>query len=175
MSQTETIARMAGTSARNALQRVQDIEETVQQVVVNFTQEITKINETCNVLVDMLGREAFEAALTSKRDTADANAVAAQKKALADAVEVGALKVADTIAESSLLVLTEKTADGVPLKWGSRIQIPLGQVKEQFRTQLVGKKVGAVVPTPEGHLFEVAEIYEPQKAPQVPAANEQVK
>lgn len=174
MSQKETTMARA-TVARNALQRVQDIEDAMQQVVVSFTQEITKINETCGVLIDMLGRDVFEAALTSKRDTAETNAVAAQKKALAEGVEAGVLKVVDTIADSSLLVLTEKTADGKPLKYGSRVQVPLGQVKEQFRAQFVGKKVGEAVGTPEGHLFEVAEIYEPQKAPRVPAANEQVK
>jgi len=80
MSQTETIARMAGSSARNALQRVQDIEETMQQVVVNFTQEITKINETAGVLIEMLGRDAFEAALTAKREANEATNVAAQMR-----------------------------------------------------------------------------------------------
>ena len=40
MSQVETVARMAGSTARNALQRVQDIEETMQQVVFQFNQEI---------------------------------------------------------------------------------------------------------------------------------------
>ena len=166
---------MAGSSARNALQRVQDIEETMQQVVVNFTQEITKINETAGVLIEMLGRDAFEAALTAKREANEATNVAAQKKALADAVEAGALKSVEAIDPTSLLVLTEKTADGQPLKYGSRIQVPLAQVKDPFRGQFLGKKVGDSVTSPEGHLFEVAEIYEPQKAPQVPAATEQVK
>ena len=166
MSQTETVARMAGSTARNALQRVQDIEETMQQVVFQFNQEITKINENAAVLVEMLGEDAFKATLKARRDRTEETTVSAQKAAIADAVAAGTLKSGDVVAASSLLILTEKLADGTVLPYGSRVQLPVGQIKEPLRGQFLGKKVGEAVATePGGHLFEVTEIYEPQQAP----------
>ena len=165
MSQVETVARMAGSTARNALQRVQDIEETMQQVVFQFNQEITKINENTAVLVEMLGEDAFKTALKARRDRTEETTVSAQKKGVADAVAAGTLKPVDVVVDSSLLILTEKLVDGTAIPYGSRVQLPVGQIKEPLRSQFLGKKVGEAVNHDSGHLFEVTEIYEPQQAP----------
>jgi hypothetical protein len=71
--------------------------------------------------------------------------ISAQKAAIADAVAAGTLKASDVVATSSLVILTEKMADGTVLPYGSRVQLSVGQIKEPLRAQFVGKKIGEAV------------------------------
>lgn len=164
---SETIAHIANKNSRNALLRIDDLERAVKSIAESANagfekqgNQIETVSEIVSVIMELVGAEEVNKRLTAKRDEDEARRVTAAKEQIAAAVEAGQLAPAEVVpAEHALLVFTEKLADGTPLKYGSRVQFALSSLRPEVRSQVVGQKAGFSFPSPEGHLFEVAEVY----------------
>lgn len=181
---SETIARIANTNSRNALRRLDDMENALKSVAEStnrgfdrMANEIGTLGELASVITEMLGTEEVNARLTARREADEAARVKAAKDQITVAIESGQLSVATEVPrEHALLVFTEKLADGTPLKYGSRVQFALSSLRPEVREQVVGKTVGFTFDSPEGHKFEVIEVYnivppKPTPAPETEVAS----
>lgn len=163
---SETVANIAQKNARNAMQRVEALEEVIPNIVSSVStgmgkvqQQVNQLAEVVEALVSLAGTEAVQKAVMENRKAADVRKVEAEVAQLAKAVETGALKTADAVADNCVLVFAEYDKEGKPLEVNGRSQFSVGQLQPQFKDELMGKKVGATITSPEGHKFEVKEIY----------------
>jgi hypothetical protein len=161
-----TVANLAQKNARNAIQRVEALEEVVPKMisVINegmgkLQQQISSLAEVMEAQTAAIGSESVNTIVMENRRTNDAKKVAAEKEEIAKRVEAGELIPADSIGDSTLMVFEESDKEGKVLPFGSRVQFSFGQLKEEFRKDVVGKKLGDKVVVPEGHSFEVKELY----------------
>ena len=160
---------------KDALGRIQTLEETIPQIVQGVNQAFGEMNaglsaaqERLEAVVKMLGTEQVEATIQETRVARAAAQAEAQKDAVAEAVKGGKLLAVDKIGEQSLVVGTEFDKENKAVGSG-RVQLPFAGIKPEFRDQLLGKGTGASFDLPEGK-FVVNEIYDP--APEAPAPTE---
>jgi hypothetical protein len=166
MSGNQSTTAAMATNKRNALQRVEEIERVIPNVIgaVNeglgkLQQQISALVEVAEALTDAVGTDVINAKVVENRKTKDASKTAAEEEAIQKALTAGELVPADAIAETSLMVFTESDKDGKVLEVGSRVQFSFMQLKPEFRAEVLGKKVGEKILVPEGHSFEVKSIF----------------
>jgi hypothetical protein len=166
MSGNQSTTAAMATNKRNALQRVEEIERVIPNIIgaVNeglgkLQQQVSALAEIAEAVTEELGTEAINARVVANRKVKDASKTAAEQEAIAKAVAAGELVPAEAIAESSLMVFTEFDKDGKELEVGSRVQFSFMQLKPEFRAEVLGKKVGEKILVPEGHSFEVKSIF----------------
>jgi hypothetical protein len=188
MTFSNTEAHLASKNARNAIQRVTDLEKRVTdleeslQKVIDATNSIFKdihtkmdaMSELARATVEVVGVEAVEQTLLQNRRADDDRNTQNLAKQVADGLANGDLKAAEVIGENSLLVFTEKGKDGQPLQLGARKQFLMSQVLPEFRDGLMGKGVGATITSASGNTFEVIEFYDaiPKATPATSAVPE---
>jgi len=199
MTFSNTEAHLASKNARNAVQRVTELERQVKaledalqsiadssnkvvQTVIDSTNNALKdihakvdaMSELVRATVDVVGLDSVGETLAQNRSGDDERNRVAQTKQIADGLANGELKAADAIGETSYLVFTEKGKDGQPLQFGARKQFAVSQVMPEFRASLMGKGVGATITSTSGHTFEVVEFYDvvQKPAPAAPATTE---
>jgi hypothetical protein len=170
---SETIANLAQKNARNALQRMEAVEHdlnTIKSVLQSTVKGVSDNFQNLNKEVDDLGlfviavsrllgedkvRETIQVVVREQKT----NAIAGAKKALADAVEQGALKWASTVPDNAILVFEELDAEGNPVEFG-RQQHPINRIQPQFRNELMGKEVGTVLSPENSPKIRLIEIYQ---------------
>jgi hypothetical protein len=181
MNQSSTVAQLASKTARNAVQRVEELEATVEVLKTNLqtlqegqsniinssNEEFTKLNtkvgslaELVRALIDAVGPAEVERVVKATRQADDVTSVENMKAEIVKGIAKGELKTAEAISDKSLLVFVEKDPSGVVLEYGSRKQWLFSQVGDAFKPQLLGKDVGAILTAPNGATFEVVEFYD---------------
>lgn len=175
---SETIANLAQKNARNAMQRVDKLEkemeflqrkalpglvQSIQQSLGNVDKQLAAALEVVDALVVLLGDDKVQETMNANRkriaDQNEEEAVAAIATRLND----GSLIQADSIAENTLLVFRRSNEDGTPVPYNSRVEISFANLKDDFKTELLGKGRGHKVKGDETPvmLYEVTEIYTP--------------
>jgi len=170
---SETIANLAQKNARNALQRMEAVENdlnTVKSVLQATVKGVSENFQSLNKEVDdlgvfvlavsrLLGEDKLKETIQVVVRENKTNAIAGAQKALADAVEQGALKKVETVPDNAILVFEELDADGNPVEFG-RQQHPLNRLQPQFRDEVMGKGVGTVLAPENSPKVRLSEIYQ---------------
>ena len=167
MSNAETIATLASKQSRAALERVENVERALKQVIESANAAFERANtqmqqmaDVIDVLVELAGTDVITAKLVEKEVAKSTARVEAQKAQVEAALLQGTLKVVDTVTDQSLIVFKEYKGE-TALENG-RNQFMAGQLKPEFKAKVVGQGVGYKLDAPTvGHTFEVVEIYEP--------------
>ena len=109
-----------------------------------------------NGLVDMLGKDAVQAAVYKVQEDGVNAKLAGEKAKLDQAVSEGYISVDTAIQEASLLLTRENGPDGrgMDAKAWAFISLP-----DQFKSLFLGKGKGVSAPTPNGGSLEVVEVY----------------
>lgn len=173
---SETIANLAQKNSRNALSRIEGLEQRLQELQKAFTDllrsldksfgsvqsDLASVNEVLNATTEVVGPTAIQEVILRVRKE---NALAQEQSAkndIAERVAKGALVPKDTVGEKALVVFNETKEDGTPLVVGGRAQFFLFELKPAFKEQVLGKKVGDFVVSdgPDKHKFTLTEIYE---------------
>lgn len=165
MSNAETVANLAQKNSRNALQRLDAVEQTQAQVVqaLNSTlgplqQQFSQYVEIVDAVTAILGDEVVAnrvAEIRKERAIQQAEVQAQQVKTL---VANGILAVASVIGEKSLIVGKEFDKEGHEMLPGRR-QALLSQIRTDLQEKLMGQGVGFKLDTGDG-AFEVLEVYD---------------
>jgi hypothetical protein len=184
---SETIANLAQKTARNAMQRVDDLEKrasTLEKMVPNIiqavNQSLTQLNQQLMQAVEVLaaveqilGAETIGKVIHENREARNQQLLDEAKARIAAEVEQGNLVPAAAVGPKSRVVFQEKDGEGKELNPG-RAEFDMEKILEPFRTELQGKVVGDSLKTPVGSIFEIREIYDVvEKKAEAPAAEPQ--
>jgi hypothetical protein len=162
MSQETKQNISAQKAARSAMQRVEQLEQIVPQIIRATQQTQAQFSQSIEILdavVQILGPEAVEKAIAENRRERAKLTVADQLKKLEEDLASGALVKVDSITENSLIVFSESTPDGKPLD-PDRTQLNFSTLVPQFKEELLLKGPGAKITSPNGNTFEVMEVYD---------------
>jgi hypothetical protein len=158
-----------------ALKRIEQLEATSGAIVTALNKTFTEFNskqnsivEAVEAIISVVGVEEVRAAMEARARAQEEARIAAQKKAVEEAVTSGQLKPSTAITPSSYVVGSE-TRDGKPVGTG-RVQVEVSRLADVIREPLLGQAAGFVLKTPDGTEFAIEEVYEivPQ-APTPPA------
>ena len=168
MSTGSTLSRSLKpkTHHETPLQRIDALEKRLKSVVLQFQDAITKVNQMVQThgrligaLTTMQGEDKVFA-LAEEQTVASLEAESASAQAVvAGHVETGKLKAVATVSPRSVVVTTESDATGKRLAPG-KIVMPFGSYDDASQSVLLGREIGDVVETSEGHRLTVLEIYE---------------
>jgi hypothetical protein len=168
---SETIAQLAQKNSRNAIQRVEELEKLVPQVISATNNAVQQIQvqlsgavEILDAVIQALGVETIEKIVTENRTRRADEQNAKTREQIDGLVAQGVLVAGDKVSEQSLVVFKEFNKEGV--EQVARLQHVFKQLQEEFKPQLLGAAVGAKVTAATGSSFEVLEIYEIVEAKQ---------
>jgi hypothetical protein len=149
---------------RNALQRIETLENDLQSVVGAIQKALQSIDgkinthaEILDALANEVGPESINAAIAAGRVTRATEHAAASKAALEKALADGELAVAETVTESSVIVGVEYDKNGEAVPPGY-VQLGMNTVKPEFQEKMLGQKAGFKFDTADGS-FEVTGVY----------------
>lgn len=158
--------------AKGAIDRIDDIEATIPNLINAFNQGFASIDqrvgsltELLEALVEIVGAAEVKAAI-EKRRLADAHAQADRARVwLQQELAAGRLEQVETVfdSENCVVVGVETSPEGAQLGAG-RTQLSVDRIIPEVRAALIGNPVGTRVKTPGGFL-EVLEIYERKEVP----------
>jgi hypothetical protein len=186
---SETVANLAQKNARNALQRVDGLEQeqekqgrmithvikAVNESLGNLnggldtiTKQLVGVAEVLDAVVRVLGSETIDKVVNEQRAIKAETRITAMKDQLTQLITAGTVKPSENVAENSLMVFKEYDKDGKELPH-SRVQFTAAELQPQFRGELMGKGAGTRITSSAGNSFELLEVYEviapPQNAP----------
>jgi len=156
----------------NALERLDQLEKTIPQIVAAVNQSVGQIQgqlssavEVLDAVVQTLGSDTIEKLILDSRKKKAEEQSDKEKQALAELVTQGAIVPANVVTEKSIIVGVETDKDGV-VRVPGRAQVAFQRVDPQFQQGLLGQAVGFKLTLPNGGTFEVTELYEvaPPKA-----------
>lgn len=162
MSQETKQNISAQKAARSAMQRVEQLENVVPQIIRATQQTQAQFSQAMEILdavVQTLGTDVVENAITENRRVRARATVADQIKDLEAKKATGERVVSDTVTENTTLVFSEADKDGKALD-PDRTQLDFDTLIPQFKEELLLKGVGAKIVSPTGNTFELKEIYE---------------
>lgn len=166
MGNAETIANVANKNSRNALQRLDGLEQGVQQLVGatnnaigQISRQLSQIAEIADAATAILGEDVVAAKVVELRKDRLQKESAQQKAQVDDLLLQGILVPAEKVGEKSLLVGRETDKEGKEVFPG-RQQVLFSQVRPDLKEKLLGQAVGAAVETPAGNTFNLVEIYD---------------
>lgn len=150
--------------AKKLVKRVEELEEfknnfniqALGMFIEQTQKRLEKLEAVNEAVVSVLGTDVIQKAVDDTFDAKIAELRKTNQASIDKAAADGYLSASDTVAEGSLLFVTEQNDRGVDV--GSRIWAYL-QVPPEIRSQLLGKKVGDTVPTVQGGTLTVAGIY----------------
>ncbi len=176
----------ASNNARNALQKVEDLEAEVTQLRETLTgvmramsnglnqvqaqaqEQISGLAEQTEAIIRTLGASQVAATIDAIRIERN-QAMAAQSKAnLAQAILDGKIVVTETVDEESIVTGVEYQANGELAVGGGYVALKYSEIKPEFRDAMTGKKVGDKVDLANGGgTFEIQQILKlaPKPAP----------
>lgn len=172
------------TNGVNAIQRIGDLEKNLNQVVKGadalFQQADSRLKlleETVSALVTSIGVDEIAAIIEKRKSEQRAEQNAKLQVALDAAVTEGKLAVSNLIGPDTIVVGVERNHEGHEIS--PHVQVPFNNFLPEFRAELEGKHVGAVVatkpvdsqgtPLPTG-TFEILGVYQlPPSAPETHA------
>ncbi len=145
----------------------------VNNRVQNHEQRLSNLEEKVEALIELNGPVEVEAAVNRLRLERSRAEVAIEKAKLDEAIADGYVMAVEKVEERSLVVGRYLDETGTVVEPG-RLQIPVPTVKAEFKDQLIGASVGAVIDLQNGTKFELTEIYnvDEAKAQEVAAAKQ---
>jgi hypothetical protein len=167
--------RMIQKQTKNALERLDDLEATLPQIVSSFQQAVQQLQTSLNSLTEVMdavianvGSDKITTTMTENR-TKKVEAQADQdRKALDQALLNGDVVPTEAVSEKTIVVGKEYAADGT-VRFPGYIQAPFMRVDPKFQELMKGQKAGFSFDLPNGGKFEITATYDVvEKAP--PAA-----
>lgn len=160
----DTTQKMAS-QKRNALERIEGLEQMVPNLIRALGKQldeigfkVTMMEEMVDSLIGVVGVEPVQKAMTLARQNAAKAKAESQKAETEKLVADGVLEAQALIDEKSVLVLTEKLADGTDAIPGwFRLSVP--ELKPDFKERLLNKFVGHTDVLENGNTFTVTEVY----------------
>lgn len=164
-------AKASGLSSRldKLEERTQQMELIIGQVVQQISTQLGRMDEVLNAAVEELGPDHIRELIEARRLAISTERDRLKKEALDKSLTDGTMVKADTITEDSTIVGVEKDPQGQAIPPG-RTQVKFEEVSPEYKSQLLGKGVGASFitnprddtgkPLPSGS-FEVTEVYMP--------------
>jgi uncharacterized protein YoxC len=174
MTFANTEARLASKNVRNAVQRVEALEErtdvlgkdlgqiadSANKVFGDINRELTTIKELLRAVAEVAGMDAVEQVVTQNRTKDDELNTQKMAEQIDSGLSNGDLVPATEVRENSLIVFLEKDKDGKSLQFGARKHFMASQLLPEFRAQLANKGIGATVTAQNGNVFEVTAVYD---------------
>jgi hypothetical protein len=144
---------------------IKELQQLFSRALIGIEGRLSQLNgsinhltRVVNALTELVGADTVQEAVDRQiREDAEQRE-AAEKQALAEAIDDGYVTVADEVTETSLLVGHETGVDGNAVGTG-RQQMSFGAVDPRLQAALLGRKVGDRVKTRTGGDFEIKEIY----------------
>jgi hypothetical protein len=165
MSNKAVIGQGLRQQQRSLSERVGGLEQSIARLLFGINerfqamdQRVAAIEETVNALRALQGSDDVDEYIKNARIDAARTASARETAALEQAVADGYVSKEETIQERSLIVARYLDKEGVAIEPG-RAQLVMPGIQEPFRTNLLGKAVGATLDLPGGGKFEVLEVY----------------
>lgn len=175
----ETVGNIsAQKSARNALERVQQIEDIVFGAVDKATgerkpgafeslskqldatrEQLAGAVEVLDAVVKTLGPETVEKIVIESRVAQARSDAAKQQEQLNGLLASGAMKVTEVVGEQTFVCGTEAKPDGTQIEPGWFLH-HMSQIKPAAKEQLMGKAVGFSLTTESGNTYTVTALYE---------------
>jgi hypothetical protein len=151
-----------------AFERIDKIEDAVTSITKTMTNEqqrlaneLNNLSEILNAIISNLGEEVIGQALVAQR-LQKLEAQAEQNRALvAEAVSNGKLQAGTVVTPASILVVKEFAKDSTVPNPPGVAYYNFVVLTDAMKELLLGKSVGAVVPTPAGGTLEVTALFEP--------------
>lgn len=176
----KSIKKPAPGAPKGPLDRIADLERhllilaSAYEKLAREMQEVTDAHgETFEVFGEIVGidkiREVSEAREARRQQLRADQA----KEALDKAIEAGQVTAAEVVSPNSLIVGVERDPEGKVLGTG-RLQARIQKLPEPLRGEIIGKKVGDKIVSPDGEL-ELTGIFDsvpvpPPVAPPAPQA-----
>lgn len=158
---------------RNALERLEQIERdlinvvgSIQKALDELNQRFSAVAEVLDATVATLGEETINQRIVDTRKERSDKQVADAKAALEKAVADGKLSPCESVNDKSYITGIERDKEGKPLEPGYT-QLNFAAVKPEYQEKLRGQKVGAKLETEVGS-FEVTGIFEEIPPPPKP-------
>lgn len=166
--------RVLAKRTSNALERLDQVEKTIPQLISAINNSLGGLNQTVNAqgevleaVVSLLGKDVIEANIADRRLVRATEAMESEKAALEQLKEKGDLAVTEKVTEKSIIVGREFLADGT-LRHPGRAQVAYMRVDPEFQGKLLDQAVGYVIELPKGGKFEIVELYEVVEKPDAP-------
>lgn len=143
-----------------------DLNDKLASTFDRTRNQVAYVMEVVEAVTEVVNKEGpiekfdtkVEASMTAKREVRKAERVAQENKQLADMVEMGVIKPANNITESSLIVGRSFDAQG-EIQGIGREQFEFGNLHPEVKPKFLGQEVGFVFEA-NGSKMEVIEIYE---------------
>lgn len=163
---TETQTNIsAQKNARNALQRVEQLEDTIPKVISSFSQalnqlqqQVTNAVEVLDAAISLLGPEQVQKTVVDARVTRARAEAESQKGQIAELVADGTLLADQVVTDKSIVVGQETREDGTLIEPGW-FQHQFSQIKPEFQKELLGKGPGTEFKTANGNTYKLLEVY----------------
>ena len=162
-------------------QKIKGLEQNLGRLIVGINQKFSTIEqrlgtteEAVEALTEIQGKEEVLALIAELRAAKAQQASDQEKTSLETAITDGYVVTAAAVEARSLIVGRYTDPQGNILPPG-RAQLVVPNVQPQFASQLLGKPVGTKLTLPDGHTFELQEIYtvDEAKAAEVMAAKQE--
>lgn len=157
-------ARVNAKRTANALDRLEQVEKTLTNVVSavngtvgNINQQLTSQGEVLQAVVTMLGRDAVEKTIKDAREAAATASMEAEKRALEELRLRGDVVTMEFVTDKAIIVGREYMPDGT-VRHPGRAQVAFQRVDPQFQPKLLGQVVGFLMELPNGGKFEIVEV-----------------
>jgi hypothetical protein len=163
----ETIANLASKQSRNALQRLDQVENVLtnhSQAVNNLQNQFGQYVAIVDAMVELLGVETVTAKVKENAEKKALEQKASEESQVQSLLGMGVLVFAQNVSEKSVVVGQEikrsESADEVLFPGRQQVVLSNPKISQDVKNLLLGKVVGDEVSLPGGNFYKLTEIYD---------------